>query len=96
MESVARESGPHLQRILIVLYSLGPRRGELLGLEWPDVDMQRKEFTLRRTKNGESRTVSMTPEVYRVFTSFGRSDDWTPTGSSCTKISQLGMSKPHF
>ena len=61
-------AAPHLQRILIVLYSLGPRRGELLGLEWSDVDMQRREFTLRHTKNGESRTVPMTPEVHRVFT----------------------------
>lgn len=61
-------AAPHLQRILIVLYTLGPRRGELLKLEWPDVDMQRREFTLRHTKNGESRTVPMTPEVYRVFT----------------------------
>ena len=62
------ESAPHLQRILIVLYTLGSRRGELLSLEWPDVDMHRREFTLRHTKNGESRTVPMTPEIYRVFT----------------------------
>jgi integrase len=51
-----------------VLYSLGPRREELLSLEWPDVDTQRKEFTLGHTKNGESRTVPMTLDVYRVFT----------------------------
>lgn len=61
-------AAPHLQRILTVLYTLGPRRGELLNLEWSDVDMPRREFTLRHTKNGESRTVPMTPEVYRVFT----------------------------
>jgi len=61
-------SAPHLKRILLVLYTLGPRRGELLSLEWPDVDMHRREFTLRHTKNGESRTVPMTPDVYRVFT----------------------------
>ena len=51
-----------------MLYTLGPRRGELLRLEWQDVDIGRREFTLRQTKNGESRTVPMTPEVYRVFT----------------------------
>jgi integrase len=62
----------HLQRILIVLYTVGPRRGELLRLEWPDVDMHRREFTLRNTKNGETRTVPMTPEVYRVFTQLCR------------------------
>jgi integrase len=61
-------AAPHLQRILIVLYTLGPRRGGLLSLEWADVDMHRRAFTLRHTKNGESRTVPMTPEVYRIFT----------------------------
>ena len=30
--------------------------------------MQRREFTLKHTKNGDSRTVPMTPDVYRVFT----------------------------
>ena len=63
-----KAAAPHLQRILIILYTLGPRRGELLRLEWPDVDMHRREFTLRNTKNGETRTVPMTPDVYRVFT----------------------------
>lgn len=61
-------AAPHLRRVLIVLYTLGPRRGELLALEWSDVDMQRKEFTLRHTKNGEARTVPMTLDVYIVFT----------------------------
>jgi len=61
-------AAPHLQRILLVLYTLGPRRGELLRLEWPDVDMHRREFTLRNTKNGETRTVPMTADVYQVFT----------------------------
>lgn len=61
-------AAPHLRRILIVLYTLGPRRGELLKLEWSDVDMQRKEFTLRHTKNGETRTVPMTPDVHTLFT----------------------------
>ena len=30
--------------------------------------MSRKEFTLRHTKNGETRTLPMTPDVYRIFT----------------------------
>ncbi len=60
-------AAPHLARFLTVAYDLGPRRGELLKLEWSDVDMKRKEFTLRETKNGEARTVPMTPEVYESF-----------------------------
>ena len=58
---------PHLQRVLTVAYDVGPRKGELLNLEWSDVDMRRKEFSLRRTKNGELRMVPMTPAVYTVF-----------------------------
>ena len=61
-------AAPHLRHLLTILYALGPRRGELLKLEWADVDMRRKEFTLRQTKNGENRTVPMTPEVYATFT----------------------------
>jgi integrase len=57
---------PHVRRLLTVAYDVGPRRGELLNLEWSDVDMRRKEFTLRRTKNGEVRVVPMTPAVYHV------------------------------
>jgi len=54
----------HSHRALYV----GASSSELLNLEWSDVDMPRKEFTLRHTKNDESRIVPMTPEVYRVFT----------------------------
>ena len=63
---------PHLRRLLTVAYDVGPRRGELLNLEWSDVDMRRKEFTLRRTKNGEIRVVPMTPAVYQAFTELRR------------------------
>ena len=58
---------PHIRSLLTVAYDVGPRRGELLNLEWSDVDMRRKEFTLRRTKNGEVRVVPMTPAVYQAF-----------------------------
>jgi len=58
---------PHLRRLLTVAYDVGPRKGELLNMEWSDVDMCRKVFTLRRTKNGEVRVVPMTPAVYQAF-----------------------------
>jgi integrase len=57
---------------MTVAYAVGPRKGELVKLEWPDVDMRRKEFTLRKTKNGDTRVVPMTPEVYEVFAELWR------------------------
>lgn len=39
----------------------------MLKLEWPDVDMGRQEFSLRKTKNGETRVVPMIPDVFDAF-----------------------------
>lgn len=57
---LASTLAPHLRRLLTVAYEVGPRRRGLLNLEWSDVDLHRKEFTLRRTKNGEVRIVLYT------------------------------------
>lgn len=66
--ALQRTAAPHLLRFLTVAYIVGPRKSELLKLEWPDVDMRRWEFTLRKTKNGETRIVPMTPDVFEAFT----------------------------
>lgn len=66
-ELLKSTAAPHLLRFLIIAHNLGPRKGELLKLEWSDVDMRRREFTLRKTKNGETRVVPMTPDDYAVF-----------------------------
>ena len=58
---------PHLRRVLTVAYYVGPCKGELLNVEWSDVDMRRKEFTLRQNKNGEVRVVPMIPADYQAF-----------------------------
>jgi len=44
--------------VLTALHT-GARRGELLGLSWEDVDLDRRLLTFRNTKNGENRTVPM-------------------------------------
>ena len=64
---ITATAAPHLLRFLTVAYAVGPRKGELLKLEWPDVDMRRKELTLRKTKNGETRVVPMTSAVFDTF-----------------------------
>jgi integrase len=61
---------------------------ELLRLEWSDVDMQRREFTLQHTKNGESRTVPMPPDVYQVFTGLWQERRLTPSECFCARECQ--------
>jgi integrase len=66
-DALKQHGAPHLIGFLTIAHDLGPRRGELLKLEWPDVDMRHREFKLRETKNGETRVIPMTEEVYEVF-----------------------------
>ena len=67
-----KTSAPHLLRFLTIAYTVGPRKSELLKLEWPDVDLRRREFTLRKTQNGETRVVPMTLDVFDTFTALHR------------------------
>ena len=41
----------------------GARRGELLGLRWPDMDLKRGTLTFHATKNGARRAVPLTGQA---------------------------------
>ena len=43
--------------------SCGARKGELVSLRWPDVDLKRGTLTFHETKNGERRTVPLTGQA---------------------------------
>jgi len=49
--------------------ALGARQGELLNLEWKDVNKKRCVALLRQTKNGEDRAVPLTSQALSVLNS---------------------------
>lgn len=51
------------------------RRGELLALRWKDVDLARRTARLRDTKNGEPRTVPLSPKACEALREVPRSVD---------------------
>jgi integrase len=59
---------------LIVLFALttGMRRGELFGLRWQDIDLERRVAVLHNTKNGDRRSVPIVPEVAELLREHGR------------------------
>jgi integrase len=59
---------------LIVLFALttGMRRGELLGLRWPDIDLDRRRAVLHNTKNGDRRSVPIVPDVAELLGEHGK------------------------
>jgi integrase len=45
----------------------GARRANVLGLRWADINFTRNEWRIEETKNGESQTVPLTPEVIGIL-----------------------------
>ena len=53
----------------MVSISTGVRKGELLRLEWKDVDFERSRLTVLEAKNGESRAVHLPPSAVQALRS---------------------------
>jgi integrase len=58
----------HLYAITVLALATGARRGELLNLQWSDVDVKRGTLTFHQTKNGERRAVPLTGYAMEVLT----------------------------
>jgi integrase len=77
LQAAVDECGPQNERrkkrLLHRVYELdiaigtGMRKGEQYGLEWSDIDFDRRAITLRDTKNGSSRSVPMIDDVLFAF-----------------------------
>jgi integrase len=66
----ALENAPEWMRAPIALATFtGMRRGELLGLQWKDVDLDGRRVYLRETKNGSLRAVPLNELAFRVLAS---------------------------
>ena len=48
-----------LYAVVVLALSTGMRSGEIMGLRWPHVDLQRFQIRLHETKNGSSRAVPL-------------------------------------
>jgi integrase len=60
------ELPPESRLLLVVAYHVGGRKGELMHIEWPDVDLRAKRITLPvgTTKNKEGRTLPIYGEMF--------------------------------
>lgn len=56
-----------LYALVVTALCTGARAGELTGLAWRDVDLERKRATLNRTKNEERRALSLTGPALEIL-----------------------------
>lgn len=59
LDACERGRNPWLKPLIIVAIETAMRRGELVGLRWEHVDLDRRVAHLPQTKNGESRDVPL-------------------------------------
>lgn len=65
--SVLNQFDAPFQGYVRLLELTGVRAGELLGLQWGDVDLDGRKVFLRQTKNGRSRTVPLSDAARHEF-----------------------------
>jgi integrase len=62
-------AGPHLQALIMAALETGCRRGELLSMQWGQVDLKRGTIFLpaEKTKTHEDRTVPITARLHAIL-----------------------------
>jgi integrase len=73
-EIVGNSRGRPVAAVLTILLETAMRCGELLALDWKDVDLVRREVTIhgKTTKNSSSRTVGLSQTAIHAFQSVPR------------------------
>jgi integrase len=65
----------YMQPLIICALETAMRRGELLGLKWPDLDLLRRVAYLPITKNGDDREVPLSSRAVETLSNLPRSID---------------------
>lgn len=74
LEACRASSWPRLYVLVLMALTTGARKGELAGLTWRDVDLERAEASVRRTKNGDPRVLPLVPAVVEQLQRFKAGD----------------------
>jgi len=61
------ELKPDHRRIAMIYLQTGMRRGELIKLQWSDVDWEARTIAVRAPKNDDDRTIPMSNRVYEIL-----------------------------
>jgi integrase len=103
MAGCRQRQTPLLEPVIRFAVETGLRRGELLSLQWRDVDLGPGVVTVHETKNGHRRTIPLTPGALMVLAALPRNDERVfPTSGNAVRLGwerlkkQLGLVDLHF
>ncbi len=69
LEACKKSPEPRLYSIVLLAITTGMRQGELLGLQWQDLDLDTGFATVRNSKNGHQRRVPIAGPAFDVLAS---------------------------
>lgn len=69
--SAVSARGAHIKPLIQMAYETGGRLGELLALDWREVNMKNGHLTFVHTKNGDSRTIRLSQTAIAELMSLG-------------------------
>jgi integrase len=64
LDSCNDPHAPHLRPIVIMALHTGMRLGEILGLQWQEIDSKRRLITITKTKNNERKIIPINDVLY--------------------------------
>ena len=67
LERLLAELKPHARRLVLFAAETGMRYSEMKRLQWKDVDLERRELTVRESKNDEIRRIPMSNRVFELI-----------------------------
>ncbi len=84
-KSLAKEPNDTLRDYFLVLLLTGARRSNVQAMQWSQIHLERGEWRIPITKNGDSQTVTLTPEVVEILrTRQDKGSPWVFPGSGVT------------
>ncbi len=63
LQACKASTWPRLYALVLMALTTGARKGELMGLHWSDLDLERAEARVAMTKNGEPRVLPLVPTL---------------------------------
>ncbi len=80
IEAIDGRKNPLIGQVFQFALATGMRRGEVLSLTWPNIDLKNRVAFLPMTKNGEARRVPLSSQAMQVLEGRLKATQWTPEG----------------
>jgi integrase len=89
LTAIKKDKHPQAGNIMLMALYTGMRRGEILGLQWKDVDLKNNIITLRETKSGKTHNIPINAGAKRVLEGIGQGTGYVFPGNLGNKRSNI-------